>query len=255
MADSDHSPALRVCTRCQEAKQASLEFFPPHKAGKYGLNSRCIPCKKMDDAERRARPDQQARQKAWRDANTDKVREYNIAYREAGYKSTQDVARWRSRNLEQARQYAREKQRRRRIERPEQCRAAVRKSYAKHRAKIIAKTAERYRTDPWLNMKTRFAVRLRKMLRAPKTRSRTVDVLGFSPQELIEHIERQFTKGMTWGRLLAGEIHIDHIVPVRAFRIKAVGDAEFRACWALSNLRPMWAADNFRKSGKVLTLL
>lgn len=60
---------------------------------------------------------------------------------------------------------------------------------------------------------------------------------------------------MTWDKVFGGEIHIDHIVPVSAFSIRDAGDPDFAACWALSNLRPMWAKDNRRKGAKVLSLL
>ena len=53
----------------------------------------------------------------------------------------------------------------------------------------------------------------------------------------------------------AGEIHIDHIVPVAAFNITSLDDAAFKACWALANLRPMWAKDNISKGSKRLFLL
>jgi len=252
MAD-DNFTVLRRCTRCEHDKPATLEFFPPHKPGKYGLHSRCRPCKKIDDAERRARPDQQARQQAWRDANKGAVREYNAAYRAAGYKSTRHVAEWRARNLEHCRAYGRLKMRRYYAANPEKYRAATRRHYARNREAVIAYRVMRYRTDPAYNLKHRIAVRLRKMLRK---QSRGKDrLLGFTGRELVAHIERQFTKGMTWDRLLAGEIHIDHIVPVRTFNIREAGDAEFRACWSLGNLRPMWAKENQRKSGKLLTLL
>ena len=41
-------------------------------------------------------------------------------------------------------------------------------------------------------------------------------LLGYTISDLMDHIERQFTKGMTWDRMMAGEIHIDHITPQAA---------------------------------------
>jgi hypothetical protein len=60
---------------------------------------------------------------------------------------------------------------------------------------------------------------------------------------------------MTWERFLAGEIEIDHIIPVTAFSIKSYDDPDIRVCYGLANLRPMWAKDNRRKGAKRLTLL
>lgn len=78
-------------------------------------------------------------------------------------------------------------------------------------------------------------------------------LVGYSASELRRHIERQFTRGMSWENY--GEWHIDHIVPVAAFKWQSSDDPEFRACWALSNLRPLWAIENKRKSSKRLQLI
>lgn len=44
--------------------------------------------------------------------------------------------------------------------------------------------------------------------------------------------------------------HLDHIRPHRLFNAVEVGDEEFRACWAISNLRLIPAAENLAKGGK-----
>lgn len=93
------------------------------------------------------------------------------------------------------------------------------------------------------------------MLRSGKNGKTTQQILGYSLEELRQHLERQFVDGMSWEAFKRGEIHIDHIIPVCEFDVKEVGDAEFAACWALSNLRPMWAADNLKKNRKVESLL
>jgi hypothetical protein len=50
-----------------------------------------------------------------------------------------------------------------------------------------------------------------------------------------------------------GEIHLDHIIPQRAFDLS--NDEEWRACWSLTNLQPLWAKDNLRKSGRIEKLI
>ena len=103
-------------------------------------------------------------------------------------------------------------------------------------------------------LKRRFRARLRAMLKGIGS-MRTEAILGYSKEQLAAHIQRQFTAGMTWEKLMAGEIHIDHIVPVSSFNISGVDCPEFRACWSLPNLRPMWAKDNQRKQAKIEQLL
>jgi hypothetical protein len=224
MADADHIGAMKRCTACNEAKPATVGFFPPHNPGKYAVHSLCIPCKKADDARRRGRPDQKARQKAWRDANKERVREYNLAYRAAGYKSTEHGAEWRAKNLERARAHDREYEKRRRA------------------------------TDPAYKLKCRLSARLNAMLNGKKCAPSEV-LLGYTRHELIAHLERQFTRGMSWDAFGRGEIEVDHIIPVRSFKISNVDDPDFKACWGLPNLRPLWKKQNRSKGGKVLTLL
>lgn len=222
MTDGDHTPVVRICTRCGEEKPANLENFAPHKMGKFGLNSRCRPCKKIEGAELRSRPDQQKRQKAWRDANKGRVREANLAYRASGYKSTAAVAKWRQENLIEVRKKQAEKMRKRRAEEPE------------------------------FALKCRLRGRIRHMARGRAGRS-TVELLGYTAKQLRDHLERQFVRGMGWHNM--GEWEIDHIIPIAAFNIATVDDPDFKVCWALTNLRPLWAHENRAKNDKVLTLL
>lgn len=79
------------------------------------------------------------------------------------------------------------------------------------------------------------------------------DALGYTSNELKEHLERQFTNGMSWEKFLAGEIHIDHIIPKSKFDLNTLED--LKACHGLSNLRPLWAKHNLKKSDHVLYLL
>jgi hypothetical protein len=79
------------------------------------------------------------------------------------------------------------------------------------------------------------------------------ELVDYSLDDLKRHIERQFTKGMSWENM--GEWHIDHIVPVASFSFSSPEEPEFKACWSLANLRPMWAEENQRKSAKRIFLI
>ena len=76
------------------------------------------------------------------------------------------------------------------------------------------------------------------------------DILKYTPEELINHLEKQFKDGMTWDNY--GDFHIDHIIPISSFNIQEIGDEEFMKCWSLSNLQPMWGEENIRKSNKII---
>lgn len=73
-------------------------------------------------------------------------------------------------------------------------------------------------------------------------------IVGYTRAKLIQRLESQFRNGMSWQNY--GEWHIDHIVPINHFHFNSVDDAQFKECWALKNLQPLWASDNIKKSNK-----
>jgi len=76
------------------------------------------------------------------------------------------------------------------------------------------------------------------------------DILQYTPEELINHLEKQFTDTMSWDNY--GVWHVDHKLPITSFDIQEMGDEEFMRCWCLDNLQPMWGEENIRKSNKLL---
>ena len=125
----------------------------------------------------------------------------------------------------------------------DKCRESGRRSDAKRRATPAGKIAHRV------------SVNVRQcLLRQGRTKGgRTFDALGYTPAELMTHLERQFVKGMSWENM--GEWHIDHIVPLSSFDLESLESGDFKRAWSLPNLRPMWGTDNVRKHAKRMTLL
>lgn len=76
------------------------------------------------------------------------------------------------------------------------------------------------------------------------------DVLQYTPEELITHLELQFKDDMSWDNY--GVWHVDHKLPITSFDIREMGDEEFMKCWSLGNLQPMWGEENIRKSNKII---
>lgn len=76
-------------------------------------------------------------------------------------------------------------------------------------------------------------------------------VFGYTRDELIAHLERQFVKGMSWDNVRAW--HVDHIIPLASFDVEDEG--ELKRAWALTNLRPLWADENCKKGAKITSLL
>ncbi len=75
---------------------------------------------------------------------------------------------------------------------------------------------------------------------------RTMELVGCSATFLKEHLENQFTDGMSWERLT--EIEIDHIKPCAKFDL--TNPEQQALCFSWKNLQPLWAIDNRIKSAK-----
>ena len=84
-----------------------------------------------------------------------------------------------------------------------------------------------------------------KRTRNPKS-ARSVELVGYMPEDLICHLESLFETGMSWED--RGAWHIDHVKPVSKFLDEGVTDPKIIN--ALGNLKPVWATDNLRKSNR-----
>ena len=73
---------------------------------------------------------------------------------------------------------------------------------------------------------------------------RTHEYLGCTSQELKQHLEKQFTDGMTWEN--QGKWHIDHIRPCASFNLE--NEIEKHMCFHYTNLQPLWGSENISKS-------
>lgn len=69
-------------------------------------------------------------------------------------------------------------------------------------------------------------------------------MLGYTPAQLREHIERQFLPGMSWEN--RAKWQVDHITPIST--AKTLED--IIALNQLSNLRPLWALNNNQKNNR-----
>ena len=96
----------------------------------------------------------------------------------------------------------------------------------------------------------RFKNRLRTLLRNAITKqgytkkSKSFEILGCDYDTFITHIQYMFTEGMTWEN--HGQWHIDHIIPLS----KAKTEEEVIKLNHYTNLQPLWAKDNLKKSNK-----
>jgi hypothetical protein len=79
-----------------------------------------------------------------------------------------------------------------------------------------------------------------------RNKKHTFEYVGCNLQELREHLEKQFTIGMSWEN--QGQWHIDHIRPCASFDLSK--EEERHKCFHYKNLQPLWASDNLSKGSK-----
>ena len=112
----------------------------------------------------------------------------------------------------------------------------------------------RYRNDPNFKLNEIYRARMRKIMGGLYQSKRQIELLGCSVAEFKSYIERQFSQGMTWRNngVGKGNWNLDHIAPCSAF--DQTNEEQVRQCWHWTNLRPMWAIKNMKKSDKITGL-
>ena len=82
-----------------------------------------------------------------------------------------------------------------------------------------------------------------------KKTTKIYQILGCTQQELLQHLEKQFLKGMNWENRKLW--HIDHIIPMDSAKT-------YEDNYKLNhftNLRPIWAKDNLSKKNNSTHLI
>jgi hypothetical protein len=124
------------------------------------------------------------------------------------------------------------------------------KTWAKNNRKVINEYNNKKRSnDSLCKLTDNVRRRVNKFLTLNKItkRNKTFSIVGCSPEFLKEHIENQFTEGMSW-ELMGKYIHIDHRIPLSS----AKSEEEVYKLCHYTNLQPLWAEDNLSKGNKIL---
>ena len=74
--------------------------------------------------------------------------------------------------------------------------------------------------------------------------------LGCSIPELKFYIEGQFQQGMSWENWSVKGWHLDHKIPLAFFDL--TNKEQLKQACHYTNLQPLWAIENLRKSNKVI---
>lgn len=127
--------------------------------------------------------------------------------------------------------------------------------YQKNREKVTKRSMEyrnnKYRTNLKSKLNYMMGNKIYVALKNNKNGRHWEDLVGYTMVDLKKHLESTMPKGYTWNDFLSGELHIDHIIPIRAFEFETSEDKEFKDCWNLENLRLLPKEKNLKKSYKI----
>ena len=117
------------------------------------------------------------------------------------------------------------------------------------RKKNRERARERRKQEKWLihSRMSSLVFQYLKRRRIKKERLSWETIVGYTVEQLIDHLKQTVPAGYTWDDYLKGTLELDHIVPVNSFDFKSVRDQAFARCWAMSNLRLLTREENLKR--------
>ena len=218
--------AMKKCTKCGIEKELS-EFYK-HLSSKGGIRSICKICSDSDH-------------KKYVTTNVEKMREWDKIYRHKRRKSHPVESRRGSQKWGKAHPVERREQNKRwAANNPDKVKAIRKKRDAKKRSTLKGKLSRN------------ISIRIYSYLRnGSKARRHWEGLVGWTVDQLRSHLEKQFKNGMSWENYGKGGWEVDHKIPIAAFNFNTPEDIDFKRCWSLSNLQPLEASANRKKSNKL----
>jgi hypothetical protein len=172
-----------------------------------------------------------AKFKIYRLANTERKRLYDKEYNQKNHdKILERCKKYRIKNAIKRREYQHE--------------------YAKtHKPQRYLYLKKKWSIDPRYRLSRNVWSRIYRDLKNRKGGRGWEILVGYTLEDLMQHLESSFEKGMTWNNY--GQWHLDHIIPISNFNYQHPEDLDFKKCWGLENLQPLWAKDNLMKHTKL----
>jgi hypothetical protein len=128
----------------------------------------------------------------------------------------------------------------------ENSRLSKKKWDSNNKENILLYKRNRYKSDPIYKMQIACRCMVKRMFKSTQIKKcyKTSEILGYTTKDLKEHLEKQFTDGMSWDNY--GKWHIDHVKPISL----ATTLGEGIVLSQLDNLQPLWGIDNLIKGNK-----
>ena len=208
---------FRMCCKCDKTLEVSN--FDKCSRTKCGFRSTCKICRKKERIEKQV--EYKIIKKNYYDLNKDKVLLSAKKYREEN----------KDKVLLSDKKY--------REENKDKVRISKRES-----------TKKRYNTDGFFRVSTQLRKYVRRYFDVKKKETKTMDIVGCTPQELRLKLESKFDVWMNWDNYGYGKGKwvIDHIIPLSS--AKNI-DELYKLCH-YSNLQPLSWVDNMKKSNKLV---
>jgi len=228
----------KVCNKC--LLEQYINNFGKLKSSKDGYRYFCKTCRKKIESGYNNELGN-LRRKKWREKNKEKIK---IHYEHTKNSLLDYQKKYREKN--------REKVTLRKKKYYEKNKSVIKKKYKVYRekTKIHRNFSEKIKkkNNPIYSLICNMRSRIWKYANGLKIskRNRTFDIVGCQPEFLKEHLQKQFKEGMTWDN--RSEWHIDHIIPLSS----ANNEEELYKLCHYTNLQPLWAEENLKKSNKIV---
>lgn len=246
---------FRVCVVCKSLK--GWLKFNKEKKRRLGIQPACRLCQKLyADAHKKenniknkiyykaTKEKRGAQKKIYYKANRDKLR----AYYKAWYEANKDkVKNYNKNNKDKIR--ARKKIWYKNNKDYDKVYQQANKKRLNFLANIRRK--KRYRFDFKYKLNKNVRCLIWQSLKGNKNGRHWESLAGYTLSALKKHLEKLFTEGMTWENYSRNGWTIDHKIPISAFNFTKPEHRDFKRCWALKNLQPMWAKENSSKHNKL----
>ena len=223
--------STKTCVKCKVSK--ALLNFTNNKTKKDGKNNYCKVC-----------------QQTYRKQNRKKIQKYLKKYRTKNKKKLTNLYKTYRHNNKEKIKYKDAQYREKNKEKIQK----YNKKWRKKNKLLINKKKKEYYYRRIVDIDYRILNNLRSRIRIAikngKKCSKTIDILGASIEEVRFHIQKQFKEGMSWENYGLYGWHIDHIIPCDKFDLSKTNDQ--KKCFHYTNLQPLWAKDNIKKSNKII---
>jgi len=247
---------LKKCNKCQEIKNKELFYNSKCHADK--LCSPCKQCsyKKNKEYIQNNKEEYIQKQKEWIIKNKEKCQESRNKW---AIKNKEKIKEKNKRYKQKYKEKIKQQRHDYYVENKKEYIIKVRKWKENNSDKVKAsarKGAEKYRKKNPLKhtISNSISYKLKKRNLTKNNRKTWINILPYSINELKTHLEALFEEDMSWENYGCknGQWSLDHIIPDSYFNYNSVDDIEFKKCWALDNLQPMWHYQNISKGNRYI---